>query len=133
MKLLPNQLVKILFRNGTSIEGIVEVWDEDYVLRSEDGKSILIIQDPSQDIMAIKVILREQDLKRIEPKQNYAADDPDSSIPNPQELRAKKLAELHLLAAAQEKQDVINKLRNHNIGEIKQVKYSPPSFLKGNK
>lgn len=151
MKLLPNQLVKVMFRNGASVEGIVDIWDEDYVLRSIDGKSVLLIQDPVQDIMAVKIILedasitnetniethgnvakvkntsqlrdnRQQQLKEISKRLQ------DDAVPTSMELRAKKLAELRLAAIAEEKRMVAEKLSNHTIGEVKPVIYGLPTI-----
>lgn len=136
-KLLPNQSVKILFRNGTSVEGIVDVWDEDYILRSGDGKSYLIIQSPEQDILAIKVMLNENEIS--EPKVLIKEPPPpvenSASIPTQEELRTKKIAELHMLKIAQEKQEIANKLNSHGISEIKPIIYGYPNLnkIKGDK
>jgi hypothetical protein len=136
MKLIANQSIKILFRNNTSAEGIVEVWEDgDYILRSLDGKSILIIQDPVQDIMAIKVMLDDSQ-EIIEMPEDIAT---QSTIPPPQptieiieasndDLRHKKLAELRIAAIAHEKMMVAEKLRSHHISTSMPVKYTFPNL-----
>jgi sRNA-binding regulator protein Hfq len=145
MQIEPNQEVKILFRNGTSVEGVVLVWDKEYILKSRDGKSILIIQNPEQDIMAIKVILNTAEPKT---KNNYEYgvkknvkptietskvvtedDDPDSLQRFAMDLRAAKLAELRIAAAEEERKAISEKLKSHNIGEVKQTNYGYPSIL----
>jgi sRNA-binding regulator protein Hfq len=144
MKLLQNQLVKILFRNGTSVEGIVEVWDPDYVLRSGDGKSLLIIQDPKQDIMAIKVILSEDHSKK--PTDISEVEEVPEAVPeetpeeckelDPIRLRAMRLAEIRREAAAADARLFKERLRSHEITESKPIQYGYPSILtkiKGNK
>lgn len=136
MKLIANQLVKILFRNGNSVEGIVEVWEDgSYILRSLDGKSILIIQDPVQDIMAIKVMLDSQE--EIEMPEEIARQStipapPQPSVeiaePSNDDLRHKKLAELRIAAIAHEKMMVAEKLRSHHISNTMPVKYTFPNL-----
>ncbi len=146
-KLVPGQLVKILFRNGTSVEGIVDIWDEDFILRSEDSKSYLIIQNPEQDIMLVKVMKeenpkaesvyedRENRPKPFIPTQKDENEDPDFSEINPISLRAKKISELHLAAIEEEKKIIAARLNNHKITEVKPVQYGYPNILnkKGNK
>ena len=146
-KLLPNQLVKILFRNGTSVEGIVDIWDGDYVLRSEDGKSVLIIQNPEQDIMLVKVILNEEapvaeslyEDREKRPKpvfsiQKEENEDPEDAFSDfsgldSMSLRAKKLSQLHLAAVEEERKIITARLNNHQITEVKPVNYGYPNIL----
>jgi len=144
MKLIKDQLVKIMFRNGQHVEGIVDIWDKDYVLRSEDGKSVLIIQDPEQDIMLIKVVLRNDEEDGQHEEHKMAEESPKKSndkpvvcddIPLSEDLRHKKMAELYLAAAASERQTIVQKMRDHRIGEVKPINYGYPSILnktKGN-
>ena len=140
MKLYPNQLVKILFRNGTGLEGVVEFWEENnYILRSLNGDSILIIQDPIQDIMAVKVTLPSDVEQQPIPQpiiQNELLKQPiieeyvEPEEFNEQDLKIKKLAELYLERAKAERETISNKLKSHQINEVKQIKYDLPSFIR---
>jgi len=144
MKLVKGQFVKIMFRNGQHVEGIVDIWDQDYVLRSEDSKSFLIIQNPEQDIMLIKVMScnepavedsheeQEKIPKPFFPKdENVDPDDafPDFSALDPMSLRAKKIAQLHLAAVEEERKIIAARLNNHQITEFKPVRYGYPNIL----
>lgn len=54
----PGQRVKCIFRNGVVAEGLVEEWFNNTAkLRSLDDQSILIITNPTADIMLIKIML----------------------------------------------------------------------------
>ena len=144
MKLEKEQHIKILFKNGASVEGIVECWEPgNYKLKSLNDSSLLIIISPEEDIMIIKVILKEKEQSL--PKQDFLDETIKEQANNntqltqitedvidnlsAQDLRTKKLVELKQAAAKIEREDIASKLRNHKIGEIKEVNYGYPSFL----
>jgi hypothetical protein len=52
--------VKCFLRNSMVLEGIVEEWsDTRAVLKSLDGKSLMIVHRPNEDILMTKVMLEE--------------------------------------------------------------------------
>lgn len=56
MEPTPGQFVKVIFKNGLVEQGIVVVWtNKKAVLKSPSGYSQLIIQNTSEDILAIKI------------------------------------------------------------------------------
>lgn len=141
------QHVKCMLRNNTIIEGIVEEWYGNYVkLISLDKGSIFIIHHPDQDIILTKIVLDDdvaEDVK--EPAEQVGASvlsesreqesleeqfqqvyDEPSGEPN----RIKRLAELRITMAKADKEIVAKQLKNHNIGEVKQVQYGYPGFIK---
>lgn len=121
MKLKPNEKVKIFFRNGTTTEGIICAWEKDnYTLKSLDGKNLLIVQDPAQDIMLVKIVIDEPP-KQIISMNDIKIDDPD---------KHKKLADLRAELIEEEKKAITEKLRTHTItGPPSESKYLPQSFL----
>jgi len=153
MKIEKGQCIKILFRNASAAEGIVESWEnDDYVLKSFDGKSFLIVQSPKEDIMAIKVMTvyleDDQDLKEI-PKENLsivgdaalrkdigeiitsvALKQPVISESDEQNIRIKKLVDLRIAEAEAERKIISEKLKDHSISETRNVEYGLPQFLK---
>lgn len=118
-----NEQIKCIFRNGLVIKGIVEYWDIYAKLKSLDGKSILIIQRPVDDIMLIEIMIEPQtsQLQKI-------ADVIPSSPFNPE--HNKKLAELKKELIEQDKNIIANKLRNHSPSTFTKVNYEQPRFSK---
>ena len=136
-----NSHVKILLRNNTIIEGIVQEWYGNLVkLQSLDDKSYVIIPHPEQDIILIKVFLdpnaKEENLESQEAESKEVKTELEQQFqqtleqPSGDPLRDKSLAELKTLMAAQDRQIVANKLKNHHIIETKKVKYGYPGFFK---
>lgn len=137
------QHVKCFFRNGASVEGIVDIWDVNTAkLRSFDGKSVLIISHPSEDIMMIKIVLEikseyeyEEELPTIsEAIQTQIELQFDGSPPATDEVidpyssnYNKNLVELRKDLAVQERRIIAEKLKEHRptIGATK-VQYEYP-------
>jgi sRNA-binding regulator protein Hfq len=126
-----DQSVKILFKNGMYLDGIVESWtDTKAVLRSLDGNSLIIIQNTSEDIMAVKVYLKTSE-KNIELKTNLekefqeVLDKPAEDI----NAKTKRLVDLRMMLSEQDKKIVANKLKEHHITEPNKVKYGYPRFF----
>ena len=140
MKPLKGHKVKILFRNGAVESGVVEAWtDKEAILRSNESNNILIIQNITQDVMAIKVILEDDiknninsipENKNINLIQNehreMSQEDKKEYIPDIN-LRAKKLIELRNEKALLEKEQVKKTLRANN--GIKDIQYDLPNSL----
>jgi len=135
------QHVKCVLRTGAMAEGIVEEWFNNVVqLRSLDGESILIIPHPNEDIMLIKIVLdkpkseAEVIKEKIIKKQTHS--DLEKELqkvyeqPSGDDLRTKKMAELKVLMAEQEKKIIADKLKDHRIGDTRKVEYGQPEFYK---
>lgn len=132
------QHIKCLLRNNIFVEGILEEWFANMVkLKSLDGKSIIVITDP-KDIMMFKVFLEKPE-KEIEEFSEFTVPIPPTELeqefqsvyeqPSDEPTRTKSLAELRVLMAEEERQNIVNKLRSHHIGETRKVKYGYPGFL----
>jgi hypothetical protein len=119
--------VKCLMRNNLVLEGIVDVWSDDQsILRSLDSTSVSIIQHSAQDIVVIKIILKEpvQIKKELEVKF-----EDEFNKPSDDNLRVKNMVELKTMLNEQEKKIVAEKLKNHHIGEVKKISYGQPGFF----
>lgn len=134
--------VKILLRNGTLIEGIVEEWFQNHVqLRSTTDKSIMIITHPEEDIMLIKVLPDEETTDEesvpekepelpstdLEAKFQKLHKEPGSAYDL---SRNKSLAELRSMVAEQERQIIAKKLRTHYPNQVRRPSYGYPRFFK---
>jgi DNA-binding NtrC family response regulator len=135
--------VKILLRNNTIVEGIVQEWYGNVVkLQSLDDKSYVIIPHPEEDIILIKVLLEEvseENAEETEPEPpapeavQTELEEQFQKVyeqPSGDPLREKNLAELKTMMAAQERQIIADKLKSHHLGETKKVKYGYPGFFK---
>jgi hypothetical protein len=118
------QHVKCIFRNGTIVEGIVEEWTTNSVhLRSLSDQSLLIILHPDEDIMLIKVmpeaLVEEESMAEVPAvthpiREKIRAKLKEVEQPmDDAELQNKTVAELRLLAIEQEKQILVNKIKEH--------------------
>jgi hypothetical protein len=137
MKPNKDQHVKIVLKDGISIEGIVDVWSiSEVILKSIDGQSILIIPKPNEDIMLIKIILTEnkKELKSpIEAKSELEQKFKETleNNPDPYDIEKNKtLAQLKIEMNKQEKKIISEKLKGHHASDIKPVQYSYPGFIK---
>jgi hypothetical protein len=116
-----NQQVKCILKNGALVEGFVQEWsDQEVILRSLDGESILIVTHPREDIVLIRILLEipeniEQPAKvktELEEQFQQAYEEPSGD-----DLRTKRLAELKVLLLKQEKKIVAEKLKDHNLSQ----------------
>jgi hypothetical protein len=130
MKLFKGQSVKILFRNNASVEGIVDTWEVDnYVLKSLDGKSFLIIQNPNQDIVLIKVIINDTAKVTVTDHIKPINVEPENTEELNKDLRYKKLAELRIAKIEQEKKIIAEQLKSHTITNTAPIgKYIIPNI-----
>jgi hypothetical protein len=114
--MIPNkgQYVKIIFRNATQAEGVVETWtDQQSVLRASDGESLLVINRTAEDVMAYKIVINhtssnKQTFNDLTNEFQETYEQPSAS-----DLRLKKLGQLRGLMVEQEKHIIANKLREH--------------------
>lgn len=155
------QHVKIVFRNGTVTEGIVEGWFNNVVqLKALDGESNLIITNPEQDIMLIKVWDEKFEEPQPEPtmpepprwedeeKANYSTEslrkefqerlygkdqtfEEAAATHDPSNPDDRKsLAELRVELAKQERKIIAEKLREHRPSAYKPTQV-PYHYLPG--
>lgn len=152
VKLEAGQKVTLLFRTGISISGTIINWEKgEFIIKTNDEKSLLIIPSPKDDIMAIKVLLESNSKeninnlkvegniaqvndkdKLIEKQKEQLAEfnsNTDDSI-SEQEQKLKTLASLRLAKAKEDRDIIANKFKDHNISEIRKVEYGLPGFLK---
>jgi len=139
------QHVKVLLRNGTLVEGLVEEWFNNHVqLKSLDGESVLILTRPEEDIMLIKILLDKLPEKTaLKNPDDYRSSKEDadhfcSSFDNPLVTdynnpdEVKSLAELRIELAKQERRIIAEKLREHrpSIKGAGKVEYGYPGLGK---
>jgi len=131
------QHVKCILKNGAIVEGIVKEWGANSVeLRSLDGESILIIPHPNEDIMLIKVLLEKPkpDVEIIKEKIIEAGsleEELQKTVEQTSDdLRLKKMADLKILLAQQEKKIITDKLKDHHISDVRKAQYGYPGFYK---
>lgn len=137
MILQSGQRVKCILRNGTTVEGVVDEWyGNEAQLRSFDGKSILIITRPAEDIMLIKIILEDPEEKEnILPPKYPAKEVEQNPIETTHDVynvdHNKSLAELKIDLAAQERRIIAEKLREHrpSIQGAGKVAYEYPGSI----
>jgi hypothetical protein len=120
------QHVRCILKNNLLLEGIVDSWSETIsVIKSKDGLQSNVILNTLQDVMVVKIIHKQPTQLKTELEQQFAE---TVSAPSNDDLRLKKMAELKSLLAEQEKKIVTEKLRSHQIGEVKKVNYEYPRF-----
>lgn len=116
-----DSLVKIYFKNGTVIEGIVLTWsDKKGLLRSLSGDSRMIIYNPIENVMMIKLLpTNEEEVTYQEPVKVKQITPPvdlvDSSPPKlfvreAQSDRVKRLVDDRLSKVIQEKKSIAQAL-----------------------
>lgn len=151
MKPSENQFVKIFFKNGTQVEGIVQEWGKQIILSSENSNSVMVITKPNQIIMykIVKelkpqnkvndynpptVIQEKKDEDYIDPglttHYNWEIQEEDPNVPK-EYLDAKSKVELHKLKIKEEKEVFAKKLKEHQLGEVRKVEYTSHEQLPG--
>jgi len=118
-----NQFVKVFFKNSICADGFVEHWtNQNAVLISMDGKSRFIIQNVSEDVIAVKIFL---DIIKPKPKQ-HVEKQPETINQDDKYFKIKSLIELRKLQLEQEKKIISEKLKEHSPIYSKQIKYQNP-------
>lgn len=130
------QRVKCFLRNGSVVEGIVEIWDCPVILKTLDGTSQMIIHNPMQDIMLTKVLLSEavpakSRAQEIADKIREKVAEEGQPEPDEQSLNAMTKAQLHVELAEQERRVVAEKLKDHypDSQAPRKKTYGYPRFL----
>lgn len=129
-----NSHVKILLRNNTITEGIVQEWSNIVKLQSLDDQSYMIIFHPEDDIILLKVFLDQapaEKVKIISKEQSELEEKFQRIVEQPSDdlNRHQNLAELRVQLAKQERQIIANKLKDHHIGQTQKVTYEQPRFF----
>jgi len=126
------QQIKCFFRTGVLVEGTVEEWsDQQAQLIASDSHSIIIITNPKQDVMMIKIMLTDQkpsnENKKIKDLNINSKIDPKI---NPfDDLKNKKLAELKIELNKQEREIISQKMKEHQPTNIQPIRYYYPNIL----
>lgn len=75
-----DSLVKIYFKNGTIIEGVVLAWnDKKGLLRSVGSSNRMIVYNPAENVMMVKLILSEE-VKALPPEPPPESEEPEEPI-----------------------------------------------------
>lgn len=135
--------VRLLLQGNIIIEGVVKSWSSSSVhLISSDGKSTSIITHPNEDIRVIKVIhedvvreqIQEETLEKSSPQESLneikEKFNETYNLSSDDEFRMKNLIELRKELIKQEKEVIASKLRDHHVGEVREVRYEQPGFFK---
>ncbi len=122
--------IKCYLVSSALVEGNVEEYNDNLIkLSSKEDNSFILIFNPKRDIVFVKVCAPKvtydnlseqfQEELKVVPK-------------NEQELDSKnmKLAQLKIMLNKKEKEILANKLKEHTVGQIKEVKYEQPRFTK---
>jgi len=123
--------VKIVFRNGTQVEGYVEEWEENTTtLISEDQLSRFVVLDIKQDVLGIKICYGEVTPKQVQRKFEEVVEEFKAVQESPNDdLRLETLADLKILMNKQEKKIIMDRVRSHDVSEVRIPQYGIPSFL----
>jgi hypothetical protein len=128
MKPIKGQHIHILFKNGTNINGIVELWsDKESHLKSISGNNDIIIFNTIENVMMVILNKEKQAEEKKELSKKFEA---TYNAPSDDDLRNKNLADLKNLLNQQEKEIIIEKLSSHHITDVAGVKYGVPGFFK---
>jgi hypothetical protein len=128
------QHVKCVLKNNAVLEGIVEEWTaSEVVLKSLDGKSIMIVHGGVSDIVFTKVILEEETcLTKAENISEVISEKVKELVEIPEEdadLKSKSVKELVSLRNEQERRIIQDKLKEHAPTGVRTVQYGTPRFL----
>lgn len=124
------QYIKVVFKNSTQVEGIVESWsDSKAVLISPDGTSKFIIFNISADVLGVKIYL-ESPIKKTHQKFDEVVQQFKSvqSEPSADDMRVHSLAQLKTLMNEQEKKIITEKVREHSISNVRLPQYGLPNI-----
>ena len=125
MKIEKDTYLKLLFKNGVWVEGVVVSWsDEESLLRTPDGSEVIIIS-PKENLMLIKKI-QKRNPKSIKDQFDKLVDSPSDDI-----NRVTKIADLKVMLNQAEKEIILEKSRSHTVSsDVRNVEYGNPGFFK---
>lgn len=132
IKLEPGQYVRIIFRNSMQMEGVIESWsEEESILVPPEGTDKFIIFHTEQDVLGVKVcqeLPAKKKHKKFEEIVNQFKEVQET--PSADDLRLQNLAQLKILMNEQEKKIISEKVRDHNISNVRQTQYGFPGITK---
>lgn len=125
MKIDKDTHVKLLFKNGVWVEGIVQSWsDNESILKTSDNSEIIILS-PKENLMLIKK-MQKKNPKLIKEQFEKLAESPSDDI-----SRITKMADLKVMLNQAEKEIILEKSRSHTVsGDVRNVEYGNPGFFK---
>lgn len=126
MKLEQGQHVKCFMRSTMVLEGLIEEWEEaQVVLKSLDGKSLMILHSPATDIIMTKIVLEEpaEEIPQQETPQELLDAQPQDWIKeklaevlsptDDQDLDKQNIGQLRKMVHEQEKAMITQKKKEH--------------------
>ncbi len=127
-------VIKIFFKGGLSAQGTVVEWsDSSLLLKAENCEDLLLINNPKEDLLMIRVFLAKQE------KQEEMQNVPEQTKTNRSEFqpeqnldiksRTVKLVDLKLKQAEQERKITSQKLKSFEPNPDKLIKYGQPKFV----
>lgn len=146
--------VLLMFRTSVSSEGFIESWSEEtgYILRTLSNDGFIIINNPKEDLIAVKIVCSsKEEVKQISNyiestinRQNVLISNKIKEQPNNQidnssqadeqdenlDFKLRKLADLKIMAAKQDREIISSKLKDHSFTEMKPVTYGIPLNIK---
>lgn len=145
MKPNPLDYVVIIFKNTLKVEGLVDFWSEKKIILQSPDRDCVIVVNNFDDVLAYKIIKQKPERKTKKECENIENDyldpndiqeelieDIEKELPTNEDgsFDVKSIVELRKMQAEQDRQIIINKLKSHQIGEVKAVKYDFPRFSK---
>ena len=139
MNIKAGKFIKIVFKNNSIIQGIVEEWsDKEVVLFNTEKNKQYIVYNISENALLVQV--DQQPKTQIKERPAFVQEitelgmtdydtEPGMTDYDLARLKAKKIAELKVLEAEQEREIVKNKLKSANVPEVHPV-YQIPNFFK---
>jgi hypothetical protein len=122
------QHIKIGFKNGTQLEGVVVEWSEKKsALTSIANDAFFVIMDTAADVLVYQLPIEQQpakSLNQLEQEFEEVRQQPSN------DLRLKTLAQLKTAIIEQDKQIVANKLKQHTPSNVNPVQYGSPLLRK---
>ena len=137
----PRQKVKVVFKNGTLIEGVVLEWDDKIGKIYTNTGSVIEIYNIPENVLFVKVLnpMLDRDPELEEYIEGHTCEnethemetvEPEEVHEQDPRLRAASLADLRVKKNKQLREIVAERLRSRNIQSNIQVGYESPDFTK---
>lgn len=121
-----DQLVEIRFNNGLYLKGIVENWtDEKTVLRLDNTKEVIIIQNTRETVLLVKIVGKE----KAQQKQTISTEFEELKEQPKTDYSLKRMAELKDEMNRLEKEEILRKARSHEASGTRNIEYGIPLSL----
>ena len=125
------QKIKIFFKDGLTARGILfSISKNEMLLKAEDSDSILHIINPEENLRMIIEFSDQPTVKHQTEQQAVAKNIQIDSEPNIDiKEHAASLAELKILAAKEEKEQITKKIRSFEPSTSEYRNYGKPKFI----